>query len=187
MVPLSHLQSLQKGKAALVPGEGCRRGGWGLVRVALNWGCVVRVPTALVTRLERKPRLEKLPGDMALEGWGIRATASEAWAGRERIKMESGTCPPCASQHFPCPSTGPQATSWPIVPSEKSDTGGGLPCGRSSLMQGRLVGTARGEPPVLGRARREGGWQREDPSLHSSQGSSCAVGRGQCVGPANRR
>ena len=62
LVPLSHLQSLQKVKAALVPEEGCRHGGWGLVRVALNWGCVVRVPTAVVTRLERKPRLEKLPG-----------------------------------------------------------------------------------------------------------------------------
>ena len=33
----------------------------------------------------------------------------------------------------------------------------------------------------------KGGGQREDPSLHGSQGSSWAVGRGQRVGPANRR
>lgn len=33
--------------------------------------------------------------------------------------MEPGTCPPCASQHRSCPSTGPKATNWPIVPVRK--------------------------------------------------------------------
>lgn len=102
--------------------------------------------------------------------------------------MELGTCLPCASQHCPCPSTGPQATSWPIIPGEKADTGGRLPRGSSSLMQTRPAGTARGEPLRSGsEARGEGGQRREEPPLCSSQVSSCAVGRGQCVGPVNRR
>lgn len=70
--------------------------------------------------------------------------------------MEPGTCPPCASQHFPCPSTGPQATSWSIIPSEKADTGGGLPCGKSSLMHALLVGMPGENHPVLVLGRGEG-------------------------------
>lgn len=38
------------------------------VTVALNWGYVLRVPIALRTRPERRPRLEGLPGDVALKG-----------------------------------------------------------------------------------------------------------------------
>lgn len=97
------LQSLQKVKAAFVPEESGRPGGWGSVRVAPSWEWVVRVPTAPSTRLERKPRPEMLPGDMALEGWGSRATASGAWAGRERIKDGAGHLPAWCQPTFSLP------------------------------------------------------------------------------------
>lgn len=83
--------------------------------------------------------------------------------------MELGTCLPCASQHCPCPSTGPQATSWPIIPGEKADTGGGLPCGCNLLMQTRRQGLPGESHPVLG--RRRGGWgtaERGAPAVQQS-------------------
>lgn len=94
-------------------------------------------------------------------------TVSGMWAGQEGIKDGARHLPTLCQPTPSCLSTGPQATSWPIVPSEKADTGGGLPCGRSSLMHACLAGTAAGEPPpcwVRGEGRR-GAVERGAPTV----------------------
>lgn len=153
------------------------------VKVALNWGCVLRVPTALVTRTERSASQERLPGDVAPEGWGIRVTASGTWAGRERIKDGARHLPALCQPTPFLPLHWPEGHQLAHCACEKADTGGGF----------RVAGAhsctpAKGEPPLQGQGRGEkGGQQREEPPLCSSQVSSCTVGRGQCVGPVNRR
>jgi hypothetical protein len=92
-------------------------------------GCTVGDPTALAARQKRRPKQEKLPGKWLQQtGEPERKPPGVSWAGED--KTWNSTCLPCASQHHPCPSTVPQATSWPIVPSEKADAGGGLCCGQ---------------------------------------------------------
>ena len=44
-----------------------------------------------------------LPGDVALEGWGSRVTASGAWAERERIKDGAGHLPAWCQPTFSLP------------------------------------------------------------------------------------
>lgn len=168
-------------------GAGGVRGGLGLC-AGLSQGGPELGYVLGVTRPERRPRLESLPGDLAPEALGIRATASGMWSGWEDKRWSRAPACLVPANTISAPPLARRPPAGLLSPVRKQTLEEGAPVWQE-LAHARLPGRdCQGRATlcwVRGEGRRAAA-ERGAPAP-SSQVSSCAVGRGQCVGPVNRR